>query len=207
MEPDQTMFSHDPTPSMVICRQWPFIMPKPSLTTKLILLQSPYMSSRWETERDYSSSNCWPGPAWGKLPTTKLLMFEIICRGCDLWRFMFSKLVMLKVRQLQFGYLWAVKWLCLCVCMCVCLSGAGLVCFLEKRPLSGCCNSNILLLNVPCKMFREAYPMLLVANKIDLIHQRKVTPEEGRELAEHLKVIITVLLRGCSHIRSGSRYF
>ena len=35
---------------------------------------------------------------------------------------------------------------------------------------------------------REAYPMLLVANKIDLIHQRRVTPEEGRQLAEELKV-------------------
>jgi len=30
--------------------------------------------------------------------------------------------------------------------------------------------------------------MLLVANKIDLIHQRRVTPEEGRQLAEELKV-------------------
>jgi GTPase SAR1 family protein len=35
---------------------------------------------------------------------------------------------------------------------------------------------------------RDCYPMLLVANKIDLIHQRKVTMEEGRELAESLKV-------------------
>ena len=32
--------------------------------------------------------------------------------------------------------------------------------------------------------------MLLVANKIDLIHQRRVTPEEGRQLAEELKVIV-----------------
>jgi hypothetical protein len=30
--------------------------------------------------------------------------------------------------------------------------------------------------------------MLLVANKIDLIHQRRVAPEEGRELAESLRV-------------------
>jgi len=37
---------------------------------------------------------------------------------------------------------------------------------------------------------REAYPMLLVANKIDLIHQRRVTPEEGRQFAEELKVIV-----------------
>lgn len=35
---------------------------------------------------------------------------------------------------------------------------------------------------------REAYPMLLVANKLDLVHQRKVTPEEGRQLAEELKI-------------------
>jgi Ras-related protein M-Ras len=35
---------------------------------------------------------------------------------------------------------------------------------------------------------RDSYPMLLVANKIDLIHQRKVSPEEGRELANLLKV-------------------
>jgi len=39
-------------------------------------------------------------------------------------------------------------------------------------------------------LFREAYPMLLVANKIDLIHQRRVTPEEGRQLAEELKVVV-----------------
>ena len=38
--------------------------------------------------------------------------------------------------------------------------------------------------------FREAYPMLLVANKLDLVHQRKVTPEEGRQLAEELKVTV-----------------
>jgi len=35
--------------------------------------------------------------------------------------------------------------------------------------------------------------MLLVANKIDLIHQRKVTPEEGRQLAEELKVFVLFL--------------
>lgn len=50
-------------------------------------------------------------------------------------------------------------------------------------------------------MFREAYPMLLVANKIDLIHQRKVMPEEGRQLAEDLKVVmhfITILSHDCN---------
>jgi len=42
--------------------------------------------------------------------------------------------------------------------------------------------------------------MLLVANKIDLIHQRKVTPEEGRQLAEELKVVvrfIVAVMRSC----------
>lgn len=36
--------------------------------------------------------------------------------------------------------------------------------------------------------FRDAYPMLLVANKIDLTRQRKVTEEQGRALAAHLRV-------------------
>jgi len=40
------------------------------------------------------------------LPITKLLTFEIDCRGCDLWWFMCSKLFLLKVCQLRFGYLW-----------------------------------------------------------------------------------------------------
>lgn len=48
---------------------------------------------------------------------------------------------------------------------------------------------------------REAYPMLLVANKIDLIHQRRVTPEEGRQLAEELKVsvhsMVSLIEYGC----------
>lgn len=35
---------------------------------------------------------------------------------------------------------------------------------------------------------RDSYPMLLVANKIDLIHTRKVTTEEGHLLAEKLKI-------------------
>uniref|UniRef100_A0A914WG93 Ras-related protein M-Ras n=1 Tax=Plectus sambesii TaxID=2011161 RepID=A0A914WG93_9BILA len=35
---------------------------------------------------------------------------------------------------------------------------------------------------------RTEYPVLLVANKVDLIHQRKVTEDQGRELAERLKV-------------------
>jgi len=45
--------------------------------------------------------------------------------------------------------------------------------------------------------------MLLVANKIDLIHQRRVTPEEGRQLAEELKVIglfVTILSLCCCNV-------
>uniref|UniRef100_T1J8E7 Ras-related protein M-Ras n=1 Tax=Strigamia maritima TaxID=126957 RepID=T1J8E7_STRMM len=35
---------------------------------------------------------------------------------------------------------------------------------------------------------RDTYPMLLVANKVDLVHLRKVTEEMGRELAAQLKI-------------------
>ncbi|KAG1653007.1 Ras-related protein M-Ras [Nymphon striatum] len=35
---------------------------------------------------------------------------------------------------------------------------------------------------------RDSYPMLLVANKVDLVHLRKFTEEQGRELASHLKI-------------------
>ena len=35
---------------------------------------------------------------------------------------------------------------------------------------------------------RDAYPMLLVANKIDLVRQRRVSEEQGRQLAASLKV-------------------
>lgn len=38
--------------------------------------------------------------------------------------------------------------------------------------------------------FRDAYPMLLVANKIDLVRQRRVTEEQGRALAASLWVTI-----------------
>lgn len=37
-------------------------------------------------------------------------------------------------------------------------------------------------------LFSESYPMLLVANKVDLVHLRKVTEEQGKELAVTLKV-------------------
>lgn len=35
---------------------------------------------------------------------------------------------------------------------------------------------------------RDSYPMLLVANKVDLVHQRKVSEDQGRELAAHLNI-------------------
>ncbi|KAH0955991.1 hypothetical protein HN011_009155 [Eciton burchellii] len=35
---------------------------------------------------------------------------------------------------------------------------------------------------------RDIYPMLLVANKVDLVHLRKVSEEQGRELAHRLGV-------------------
>ncbi|GFX25990.1 ras-related protein M-Ras [Trichonephila clavipes] len=35
---------------------------------------------------------------------------------------------------------------------------------------------------------RDSYPMLLVANKVDLVHLRKVTEEQGKELAVCLKI-------------------
>ena len=36
--------------------------------------------------------------------------------------------------------------------------------------------------------FRETYPMLLVGNKIDLVSQRKVSEDMGRELSQRLNV-------------------
>ena len=36
--------------------------------------------------------------------------------------------------------------------------------------------------------YRDAYPMLLVANKIDLVRQRRISEEQGRALAANLKV-------------------
>lgn len=35
---------------------------------------------------------------------------------------------------------------------------------------------------------RDTYPMLLVANKVDLVHLRKVTEESGRDLAMRLGI-------------------
>lgn len=34
-----------------------------------------------------------------------------------------------------------------------------------------------------CLVCREAFPMVLVANKVDLVHLRKVTSEQGQEMA------------------------
>ncbi|KAM7302303.1 ras-related protein M-Ras [Ixodes scapularis] len=35
---------------------------------------------------------------------------------------------------------------------------------------------------------RDAYPMLLVANKVDLVHLRRVSEDQGRDLAQQLKI-------------------
>ena len=35
---------------------------------------------------------------------------------------------------------------------------------------------------------RDEYPMLLVANKVDLVHMRRVSEEQGRELAQRLSI-------------------
>ncbi|GAB1601033.1 ras-related protein M-Ras-like [Argonauta hians] len=35
---------------------------------------------------------------------------------------------------------------------------------------------------------RDFYPMLLVANKVDLVHQRKITEDQGRDLASQLNI-------------------
>ncbi|XP_022240780.1 ras-related protein M-Ras-like isoform X2 [Limulus polyphemus] len=40
---------------------------------------------------------------------------------------------------------------------------------------------------------RDIYPMILVANKVDLVHLRVVSEEQGRELAALLKVIFLTL--------------
>ena len=35
---------------------------------------------------------------------------------------------------------------------------------------------------------RDSYPMLLVANKVDLVHLRKVSTESGKEMAQKLGI-------------------
>lgn len=35
---------------------------------------------------------------------------------------------------------------------------------------------------------RDSCPMLLAANKVDLVHLRKVTEDQGRELASQLRI-------------------
>ena len=39
-------------------------------------------------------------------------------------------------------------------------------------------------------LFREDFPALLVANKVDLVHQRVVKEEEGQEMAKRFGVSI-----------------
>ena len=55
-----------------------------------------------------------------------------------------------------------------------------------------CVSKNKILANVGirilCLSSRDLYPMLLVANKVDLVHLRKVSEESGRELAQRLAI-------------------
>lgn len=37
-------------------------------------------------------------------------------------------------------------------------------------------------------LYRDQYPILLVANKVDLVHLRKVSESEGREMANRLNL-------------------
>ena len=37
-------------------------------------------------------------------------------------------------------------------------------------------------------LFRDTCPMILVANKIDLVHQRKIYTNQGEEMAQKLLV-------------------
>lgn len=46
---------------------------------------------------------------------------------------------------------------------------------------------------------RESFPMVLVANKVDLVHLRKITSEQGREMASKHSVSQTL-----QHIHSSS---
>ena len=45
-----------------------------------------------------------------------------------------------------------------------------------------------------CICFRDEYPMLVVANKVDLVHQRKISEEQGREMAARLNVSTKALM-------------
>ena len=40
--------------------------------------------------------------------------------------------------------------------------------------------------------FRDHVPMLLVANKVDLVHIRKITDQMGQDLASDLKVCLLI---------------
>lgn len=55
--------------------------------------------------------------------------------------------------------------------------------YLHIRSISSLANNT----NI-CFIFRDTYPMLLVANKVDLVHLRKITEEQGRDLAHKLGI-------------------
>jgi len=39
-----------------------------------------------------------------------------------------------------------------------------------------------------CIVCRDSFPVLLVANKVDLLHSRKISEEKGKELASQLGI-------------------
>lgn len=47
-------------------------------------------------------------------------------------------------------------------------------------------------------LLREAFPMVLVANKVDLVHLRKVTTDQGQEMAAKHNVSSEPLLKHLS---------
>lgn len=52
---------------------------------------------------------------------------------------------------------------------------------------------------------RDSYPMILCANKVDLVHQRKVSEEQVRELATRLRVWHNLLLHICHPSSNSAR--
>ncbi|KAH7967217.1 hypothetical protein HPB49_023560 [Dermacentor silvarum] len=57
----------------------------------------------------------------------------------------------------------------------------------DKQSFDNMCHFHTQILRVKD---RDSYPMLLVANKVDLVHLRRVSEEQGRELAQQLKVFL-----------------
>ena len=52
---------------------------------------------------------------------------------------------------------------------------------------------------------REAFPMVLVANKVDLVHLRKITSEQGHEMAAKHNVSVSLVCSPRQKIQSRPR--